>query len=119
MNTFGSTTGSKKESTSLLVDLPVNWQTIPFSCPWGQYSRSSFPPSLPVCLSVCRSVAPLNLPHPSWWTDSLSHGLVKVSGPDELHTDLKDVSVFRMDVHVPSPPRAPESQVCTHSGICM
>ncbi|CAM9849725.1 unnamed protein product [Ectocarpus fasciculatus] len=39
-----------------------------------------------------------------------SHGLVKVSGPDELHTDLKDVSVFRMDVHVPSPPKAPESQ---------
>ncbi|CAN0034956.1 unnamed protein product [Ectocarpus sp. 6 AP-2014] len=39
-----------------------------------------------------------------------SHGLVKVSGPDEIHTNLKDVSVFRMDVYVPSPPKAPGSQ---------
>eukprot|EP00903_Cladosiphon_okamuranus_P011998 g11267.t1 len=28
-------------------------------------------------------------------------GLVKVQGPDDLRTDLQDVSVFRMNVHVP------------------
>ncbi|CAM9207864.1 unnamed protein product [Scytosiphon promiscuus] len=39
-----------------------------------------------------------------------SQGLVKVHGPDDLRTELKDVSVFRMDVHVPSRPKAAESQ---------
>ncbi|CAM9117808.1 unnamed protein product [Pylaiella littoralis] len=34
-----------------------------------------------------------------------SQGLVKVDGPDDLRTELKDVSVFRMDVHVPSATR--------------
>eukprot|EP00752_Nemacystus_decipiens_P013400 g11865.t1 len=33
-----------------------------------------------------------------------SLGLVKVHGPDDMRTELQDVSVFRMDVHVPSAP---------------
>ena len=35
---------------------------------------------------------------------AFSQGLVKVHGPDDLRTELKDVSVFRMDVHVPPVP---------------
>lgn len=33
-----------------------------------------------------------------------SQGLVKVHGPEDMRTELKDVSVFRMDVHMPLPP---------------
>lgn len=35
-----------------------------------------------------------------------SHGLVKTYGPDDMRTELKDVSVFRMDVHMPEAPQA-------------
>lgn len=50
----------------------------------------------------CRTLVP----------DVSSQGLVKVHGPDDLRTELKDVSVFRMDVHVPSATRGgAESQV--------
>lgn len=49
-----------------------------------------------------------------------SQGLVKAHGPDDLRTELKDVSVFRMDVHVPSPPEGAKSQVCgaASSNVC-
>ncbi|CAM9138091.1 unnamed protein product, partial [Laminaria digitata] len=35
-----------------------------------------------------------------------SQGLVKTYGPDDMRTELKDVSVFRMDVHMPEAPKA-------------
>lgn len=35
-----------------------------------------------------------------------SLGLVKTCGPDDMRTELKDVSVFRMDVHMPKAPQA-------------
>lgn len=39
-------------------------------------------------------------------TSLCSHGLVKTYGPDDMRTELKDVSVFRMDVHMPEAPQA-------------
>lgn len=44
-----------------------------------------------------------------------SEGLVKIHGPDEMHTELPDVSVFRMEVHVPKPAK-PRLQVLQSSG---
>lgn len=54
----------------------------------------------------CRTLVP----------DYFSQGLVKLHGPDDLRTELKDVSVFRMDVHAPSAPSGAESQVRMASG---
>eukprot|EP00904_Undaria_pinnatifida_P009103 jgi/Undpi1/5322/HiC_scaffold_2.g00603.m1 len=41
-----------------------------------------------------------------------SQGLVKTFGPDDMRTELKDVSVFRMDVHVPEAPKARRCTKC-------
>lgn len=42
---------------------------------------------------------------------------MKVHGPDDLRTELQDVSVFRMDVHVPSPPNPSEDHPVTNMAL--